>query len=109
MEIASKRTGRNDVENKPARYAALGVSEYWRFDETGDFHGTKLAGNRLVEGQYEPIAIEEIGDRRPGSLRAGALQSLHSTAPNGRIGQIQKGTENEQRNTGNSPQQKEDH
>ena len=25
MEIASRRTGRADVENKPARYAALGI------------------------------------------------------------------------------------
>ena len=60
MEIASRRTGGTDVEDKPARYAALGISEYWRFDETGDFHGTKLAGDRLVDGQYEPIAIEEV-------------------------------------------------
>ena len=60
MEIASRKTGGTDVEDKPGRYAALGVSEYWRFDETGDFHGTKLAGDRLVEGQYEPIAIEEV-------------------------------------------------
>ena len=60
MEIASRKTGGTDVEDKPARYAALGVSEYWRFDETGDFHGSKLAGDRLVDGRYEPIAIEEI-------------------------------------------------
>ena len=60
MEIASERTGRNDVQNKPARYAALGVSEYWRFDHTGNFHGTKLAGDWLVEGRYEPIDIEEV-------------------------------------------------
>ena len=50
------------MEDKPARYAALGISEYWRFGETGDFHGSKLAGDRLVDGQYEPINIEEIGD-----------------------------------------------
>ena len=56
MEIASERTGKNDVEDKPARYAALGIPEYWRFDETGDFHGSRLAGDRLVDGQYEPIA-----------------------------------------------------
>ena len=60
MEIASRKTGGTDVEDKPARYAALGVSEYWRFDETGDFHGSKLAGDRLVDGRYEPIAIEEV-------------------------------------------------
>ena len=62
LEIASRRTGRQDVENKPARYAALGISEYWRFDETGEFHGTRLAGDRLVDGRYEPIPIDEVSD-----------------------------------------------
>ena len=60
MEIASRRTGETDVEDKPARYAALGIPEYWRFDETGDFHGARLAGDRLVNGQYESITIEEV-------------------------------------------------
>ena len=62
MEIASRRTGGTDVEDKPAKYAALGIPEYWRFDETGNFHGTKLAGDRLVEGRYEPIHIEDVED-----------------------------------------------
>ena len=60
MEIASRRTGEIDVEDKPARYAALGIPEYWRFDETGQFHGTRLAGDRLVDGRYEPVPIQEI-------------------------------------------------
>ena len=59
-EIASRHTWRVDLEVKPEFYAGLGVAEYWRFDETGDFHGTRLAGERLVEGRYEPIAIEEL-------------------------------------------------
>ena len=62
LEIASRRTGRVDVEKKPGEYAALGIPEYWRFDETGDFHKTKLAGDRLIDGRYEPIPIEEIGE-----------------------------------------------
>ena len=62
LEIASRRTGKQDVENKPASYAALGIPEYWRFDETGEFHGTRLAGDRLVEDRYEPIPIEEVSD-----------------------------------------------
>ena len=62
MEIASRRTGRADVEDKPTRYAALGVSEYWRFDHTGNFHGTRLAGDRLVAGRYESIKIEEVDE-----------------------------------------------
>ena len=60
MEIASRRTGETDVEDKPARYAGLGIPDYWRFDETGQFHGTMLAGGRLVDGRYEPVAIEEV-------------------------------------------------
>ena len=60
LEIASRHTWRVDLEVKPEFYAGLGVLEYWRFDETGDFHGTRLAGERLVEGRYEPIAIEEL-------------------------------------------------
>ena len=62
MEIASRRTGEIDVEDKPAKYAALSIPEYWRFDETGQFHGTRLAGDRLVDGRYEPVAIEEVED-----------------------------------------------
>ena len=60
MGIASRRTGETDVEDKPARYAALGIPEYWRFDETGQFHGTMLAGDRLVDGRYEPVPIETV-------------------------------------------------
>ena len=44
-----------DVRDKPADYAALGIPEYWRFDETGESHGTRLAGDRLVGDRYEPI------------------------------------------------------
>ena len=73
MEIASRRTGRRDVEQKRARYAALGTPEYWRFDETGEFHGTMLAGDRLVDSQYEPIPIETVEE--------GVLQG-YSTALN---------------------------
>ena len=60
MEIASLSTGRQDVEVKAPRYASLGIIEYWRFDETGAFHRTKLAGDRLVDGRYEPVPIQEV-------------------------------------------------
>ena len=62
LEIASPSTGRNDVGFKRDGYAALGIPEYWRFDETGEHHGARLAGDRLVNGRYEPIAIEQLGD-----------------------------------------------
>ena len=50
------------METKRTGYAALGVPEYWRFDETGKFHGARLAGDRLLDGQYEPVPIETIED-----------------------------------------------
>ena len=62
MEIASRSTGRKDVEDKRPAYAALGIPEYWRFDQTGDFHGTWLAGDQLVEGRYEPVPIETVAE-----------------------------------------------
>ena len=45
---------------KRAAYAALRIPEYWRFDETGEFHGTHLAGDRLADGEYEPIPVETV-------------------------------------------------
>ena len=60
LEIASRSTGRQDVVEKRAAYADLGIPEYWRFDETGEFHGTRLAGDHLVDGQYEPVPIETV-------------------------------------------------
>ena len=66
LEVASRSTGRRDTVEKRARYAELGIPEYWRFDETGEFHGVRLAGDRLVDGRYEPIQIDELPD---GSLQ----------------------------------------
>ena len=62
LEIASRSTGREDTGPKRRDYEALGIPEYWRFDETGEFHRTRLAGDRLVGGIYQPIAIEELPD-----------------------------------------------
>ena len=66
LEIASRRTGREDTGPKRRDYAAIGIPEYWRFDKTGEHHRTRLAGDRLVNGEYVAIDIEEL----PG----GALQ-----------------------------------
>ena len=60
LEIGSPSTGRVDVREKRDDYAALGISEYWRFDETGQSHGARLAGDRLVDGVYQPIVIEVL-------------------------------------------------
>ncbi len=62
LEIASRSTGRVDVTDKRVDYSLLGIREYWRFDETGEYHGARLAGDRLVGGEYEPIEIEEVSE-----------------------------------------------
>ncbi len=60
LEIASPATGHIDVGEKREFYQGLLISEYWRFDATGEFHGARLAGDRLVDGRYEPIDIAAV-------------------------------------------------
>ena len=62
LEVASSSTGRRDTVYKRVRYAELRIPEYWRFDETGRYHGARLAGDRLVDGRYEPIEIDQLPD-----------------------------------------------
>ena len=60
LEIASPRSRRTDRVDKRRDYAALGIPEYWRFDEASRRRESRLAGDRLVEGRYEPVAVEEL-------------------------------------------------
>ena len=62
LEVASESTAEIDVVAKRRDYAELAIPEYWRFDETGEFHGARLAGDRLVDGVYVPVPIEELAD-----------------------------------------------
>ncbi len=83
LEIASRATGREDTTVKRAAYAALGIPEYWRFDETGEFHGARLAGDRLVDGVYVSIDMEELPD---GSLQGrSSVLDLNIRWENGRL------------------------
>ena len=59
LEVASQSTAERDTVLKRVEYARLGIPEYWRFDHTGEWHGARLAGDRLVQGRYEPIPIVE--------------------------------------------------
>ena len=62
LEVASESTGHVDVGAKRDDYAALGIPEYWRFDKTGEHHGARLAGDRLVNGVHVPMPIDELPD-----------------------------------------------
>ena len=63
LEIASVSTTGRDLTVKRDLYAAIGVPENWRFDSTGgDYYGQPLAGERLVDGSYEPVELSVNAD-----------------------------------------------
>ena len=62
LEIASESTWRRDLTVKRRDYERIGIREYWRFDAWGRFYGAPLAGDRLVNGRYEPIPLEHRSD-----------------------------------------------
>ena len=65
LEVASKTTGRNDYTSKREGYANYGVPEYWRFDPSGGrYYPEGLAGDRLVDGVYIPMTVEEVTHAR---------------------------------------------
>ena len=85
LEIGSVSTGRRDANEKRRGYAELGVLEYWRFDPSGgEYQGAPLAGDRLVEGAYEPIAIEQIGPETHQGYSA--VLNLHLRWERGQLG-----------------------
>ena len=60
MEVASDSTKNNDLYDKRALYAELGIGEYWRLDETGgDLYGDVLVGEYLVDGKYRRYELHE--------------------------------------------------
>ena len=62
LEIVSPSTWRTDLGAKRARYASLGVGEYWLHDPHGRYLKPALEGYRLVDGAYVPLP-SQIGAR----------------------------------------------
>ena len=62
LEFASLSTRANDNGEKRDFYAALGVREYWRFDETDDNESVRLVGETLVEGVYLPLPVNPVSE-----------------------------------------------
>lgn len=62
LEITSLTTQENDEEEKPRKYAQLGIPEYFQYDPTGDYLTLQLKGSRLIDGHYQPIAGNVLAD-----------------------------------------------
>ena len=65
LEIGSPSTATTDLVAKRELYAEIGVREYWRFDSTGgDFYREPLVGERLVDGEYRRVEMQQEPDGR---------------------------------------------
>lgn len=52
LEIVSKSSGERDTVDKPNRYEAIGITEYWILDPHRHRIAEGLAGRLLVDGRY---------------------------------------------------------
>ena len=64
MELASGSTWRRDMRGKRDIYAEMGVTEYWRFDPSGEYFAPHLIGETLSGGEYHELPLEETEDGR---------------------------------------------
>ena len=63
LEVGSPSTGVADYTTKRDGYAGYGVTEYWRFDPSGgQNHDRPLAGDVLVDGEYQPLPMRIESD-----------------------------------------------
>lgn len=86
LEIASHTTFKRDLRAKPARFAALGVSEYWRLDPTGgDYFTPPLQGDRRRSGRWETIKIARGADGALTGRSAALGLDLHWRPPKLRL------------------------
>jgi Uma2 family endonuclease len=61
FEVTSRKTRREDEEEKPRVYAGLWVKELYLFDPEGEYLRPRLKGFQLVGGRYEPMAADADG------------------------------------------------
>ena len=61
LEIVSPSSRREDEEEKPRRYARMGVPEFFRYDPEGKSEPV-LAGFALRAGGYEPLPEEALAE-----------------------------------------------
>lgn len=61
MEFFSKRTYRNDLDEKMTLYARMAIPEYFLYDPDRRYLSSPLLGFRLVEGKYVQITPDADG------------------------------------------------
>ena len=66
MEIASESTWKRDRDEKPARYASLGVGEYFLYDPSGGRLEPRLQGYALHGGRYRRLREKRLGNGERG-------------------------------------------
>ena len=66
LEIASESTWKRDRDEKPARYASLGVGEYFLYDPVGRRLEPRLQGYALHGGRYRRLREERLGNGERG-------------------------------------------
>jgi len=66
IELTSRTTRAEDIEDKYELYQRLQVCEYFLFDPLGDYMRPQLDGYRLVRGRYK--AISAVQDRLPSKV-----------------------------------------
>ena len=64
MEFSSKRTYRNDLDEKMALYARMNIPDYFLYDPDRRYLPSPLMGFRLVAGTYVEIAPDSDGGIR---------------------------------------------
>lgn len=64
LDIAPGFEFRSDYAARRLDFARYGVREYWRFDGGDATRAPALAGERLVNGKYEPIPIDWLDAER---------------------------------------------
>ena len=93
LEIASHTTFKRDLRAKPARFAELGVAEYWRLDPTGgDYFSPPLQGEHRRTGRWQPIGITHNDDGTLTGHSAALGLELHWQPPKLRLRDPATGT-----------------
>ncbi len=73
LEVASPSTEDRDCGEKQALYAAIGVTEYWRFHPTGELKAARSPGLRLEGGTLQGLGYAPLALRRDGSIDSAVL------------------------------------